>query len=126
MPGIDGSSDEPDPETDPPPPDLLDVHYPIPRTTAALRNAFEHALTPEQMTALDEKRVESWHPDSGIFHAVSRWARVMWARADAPGRAPRAGLCIPIPPPLPEALKQALGLPNKMPRKKAATRKAKP
>jgi hypothetical protein len=133
MAGIDGSSDEPDPETDPPSPEveryrMFDMNYPKPDTTLWLMNYLEEVLSPDDRRDLDWQIVQSWHPSSGQFDAVAHWARVENAHKTAGGRPPTPGMTIPASFPKPKPLFEALSKQPKakMPRKKATTRKAAP
>src|SRR4029079_16288280 len=105
---IDGSTDEPAPEIDPPGPyALFDRMYPLADSVIALRAQLKEVLTPEQF----EKGL-SWvipHPSTGIFNAVANWARIEKAHAEAGSREPIAGLTIPRREPMPVKLAELLG-----------------
>jgi hypothetical protein len=127
--GIDGSSDEPDPETDPkpaPPPDKFFELYPPVRTHHELRDRLHLALTAAEYAKLGPESVESWHPDTGRFQGVDWWCRVEIAHAESGKREPIAGLTLPRRESMPGVLAQALAVSQpKAPRKKASTRKGK-
>lgn len=125
--GIDGSSDEPDPETDPP--DPFFALYPPVRTHHELRDRLYRALTAAEYAKLGPDSVETWHPDTGIFQGIDWWCRVEIAHEDSRKRPPIAGLTIPRRGEMPGPLQQALAASQpkkKAPRKKPTTRKAKP
>ena len=131
--GIDGSSDEPDPETDPPHPDpyaMFHMNYPKASNHLELWDALRLALTAAEYELVDGDTVAAWHKSSGQFEAVAHWARVENAHNSAGKRPPTPGLTIPQRFSMPHALAHALAvsppLPPKAPRKKATTRKAKP
>ncbi len=109
--GIDGSSDEPDEATDPPRPGpyrMFELNYPAAKDTKGLLLALRDALTEDELAKLDEKTVRSWHPSSGIFYAVARWAQIFNAHRVHQDRAPTPGVVLPAQPDWPVALLQAL------------------
>lgn len=120
--GIDGTSDEPDPETDPPLPDRywgFNANYPKAENHLALWDALREALTPAEYGKLvDGKAVASWHRSSGQFEAVAHWARVENAHKVHANRAPTPGITVPARFPMPLALTQALAV--SVPEKKPA------
>lgn len=123
--GIDGSSDEPDPETDPPPPDPyfgFNANYPKATDRAALRDALHEALKPAEYALLGPESVE-WHPKSGQFEAVAHWARVENAHTSHANRKPTPGITVPARHSMPHAL--ALALAGSVEKKPKRTRKAK-
>jgi hypothetical protein len=127
--GIDGSSDDPDSETDPPPGTLVNRFfqlYPPVLTHHELRDRLHLALTKAEYAKLGPESVESWHPDTGRFQGVDWWCRVEIAHAESGKREPIAGLTLPRRESMPGVLAQALAVSQpKAPRKKAVTRKGK-
>ena len=127
--GIDGASDQPDPETDPPeanPYRMFELNYPKATDQGSLFDALHAALGPVIYANLDGDTVRGWHPDSGVFEAVANWARCENARKVHSKRPPTAGMVVPVTPTMPAALAQALVVPKPKarPRKKPTTRKA--
>lgn len=132
--GIDGSSDEPDPETDPPPPRepnrgvevyrMFDMNYPAPKDHAALHDMLMDVLTDAELSKLSWADVKTWHKSSGEFEAVAHWARVENGHTVIGKRTPTPGMTVPARFPMPGVLQQALAA--SVPTKKAkATRKKK-
>lgn len=123
--GIDGNSDEPDPETDPPNPyRMFDANYPKATTHHHLRDALYEALKPAEYALLGPDTIESWHPSSGQFEAVAHWARVENAHTSHANRKPTPGITIPARHSMPHAL--ALALAGSVEKKPKRGRKAKP
>lgn len=123
---IDGMTDDPAPEVDPPPrrPDKFAEMYPAPRDVPALRTALDLVLSPEHAAILPSKAIP-WHPDSGQFWGVAAWAMLERAHmeADARSRAgqlPIGGLYIPLRQEMPQPLRELLGL--AAPKKKRGAR----
>lgn len=116
--GIDGMSDEPDPETDPPEvgtPDSCDLFnrmYPMASHATSLRADLASVLTDEQMQTLLPVPLQM---GTAAFDAIAHWSRCEWARNEAFERARRGepsipGLYIPtcrMPPELEALLKPA-------------------
>lgn len=112
--GIDGMSDEPDPETDPPEhdkpelPDLFAQMFPIARTMPDLwTELVGWALTAEHAAHLMDKPL----PPVGTpgFDKIAHWARTTHAHRDGQQRSARGepgigGLYIPAIPPVPPEL----------------------
>jgi hypothetical protein len=129
--GISGSSDEPDPETDPPParePNrgvevyrMFDMNYPAPKTKDHLYAMLAQVLTPAEYALLPESC--PWRPSSGEFDAVSHWARVENAHKVHATRPPTAGITLPARLGMPGALQQALA--TSQPKKPAKAAKKK-
>ena len=122
--GIDGMSDEPDPETDPIFPDELQEHdkpevpdlfaelYPMARTMADLWTELcGWALTPEQADRLLHRPL----PPAGStgFDAIAHWSRVTKAHRVSDPRALPDGLYIPLVPPMPSELAAMLRVEKK-------------
>jgi hypothetical protein len=112
--GIDGMSDEPDPETDPP--GALDIFakmFPMPRDATHLTRLVLAVLPLEQ-----HAKFRDWSLPTGAgFDEIAHWARTEQARIDAQGRAQRGepgipGLYIPTAR-MPLCLSEALGLTKK-------------
>lgn len=126
--GIDGASDESDPETDPPAPrvdhyQMFDMNYPKANTYDTLVPALREALTQAEFALLDLDVVHGWHPSSGQFDAVAHWARVENAHKSHAHRKPTPGITLPARLPMPGPLAQALaGTPAE--KKRRTTRKA--
>lgn len=123
-PGIDGASEEPDSETDPPAPDpyfTFNQNYPRAETSAHLFDELHKALTETEYAKLDGDLVRSWKPATGIFDAVSHWARVENAHQSHKSRAPTPGIVLPARFPMPGPLQQALA--SSQPKKPAKTGK---
>lgn len=109
--GIDGASEQPDPETDPPAPDpywTFRQNYPAASTNEELRLALANCLAPHELNLIDWDVVKSWHPKSGVFDAVAHWARVQNAHQVHKNREPTKGITIPARFPMPGELQKAL------------------
>lgn len=111
--GIDGSTDEPAPEIDPPGPDVFAQLYPMARDHGTLRDDLHAVLTPEQYALLPNGTVEAWHPATGIFDAIAHWARIEKAHIEIPKREPIAGFYLQGRMPMPVKLAELLGKPAK-------------
>ena len=106
--GIDGSTDEPAPEIDPPGPYArFEEMYPAATDYPSLYEALKSALSDEQWRSL--RRFDQWQPASDTFRSVANWARIEKAHADAGAREPIAGLTLPRREPMPETLVDLLG-----------------
>jgi len=112
--GIDGSTDEPAPEIDPPGPYArFEEMYPAATDYPSLYEALKSALSDEQWRSL--RRFDQWQPASDTFRSVANWARIEKAHADAYAAAQRgepgmSGLTIPRREPMPEKLAELLGV----------------
>lgn len=107
--GIDGSTDEPAEEIDPPGPDVFAKLYPMARDHSTLRDHLHAVLTPEQYAKLPHGTVEAWHPATGIFDAIAHWARIEKAHTEIPKREPIAGFYLQGRMPMPVKLAELLG-----------------
>jgi len=104
--------------------------YPAPKTQHALGHLLWKVLSEEQAKAFKKGTLGTWHPSSADFQDIAHWARVFQARAEGAASAQRGepgegGITIPLLPPMPVALQQALGIvpkgaPKRVPPKKAA------
>jgi hypothetical protein len=116
---IDGNSDEPDPETDPPGAlGIFERMFPMPRDNTHLHHLLRSVVPEAQRTQL-AAWLATWPIDSGLpaFDEIAHWARTEQARIDAQGRAQRGepgipGLYIPTAR-MPLCLSDALGLTKK-------------
>ncbi len=137
--GIDGMSDAPDPETDPPERDAdgnplppppyahlagpVDPYadpyakfhelYPMPDTLDGLLNACTYGLDGEQFVRLREASA-GLQPGSVDFAPIANWARREHAHYDSEARVkhgagPIAGLTIPVQLEMPPALRRLIG-----------------
>jgi hypothetical protein len=132
---------EPEDDTDPPEHDKPELttyaeyetrhyqkfaqRYPAARDFTDLMVALGQALTLEQLKSLSAKAMVKLHPSSAEFQDIAHWARVSNARADTMASAQRGepgegGITIPLLPPMPEALMQALGMVPKRAPKRAS------
>lgn len=92
---IDGSTDEPAPEIDPPGTDLFAKMYPMAADHATLRNDLHRVLSPEHYAKLPHGTVEAWPPRSAQFDEVANWARIGKCHLDHQARAQRGEASIP-------------------------------
>lgn len=81
--GIDGSTDEPAEEIDPPGPDPFAARYPMATDHGKLRGDLAVVLGNRglRVPSLDELR--QWHERSGVFDALAHWARLEIAHMNA-------------------------------------------
>jgi hypothetical protein len=89
--------------------------YPAARDFTDLMVALGQALTLEQLKSLSAKHMVKLHPSSAEFQDIAHWARVFLARAEGAASAQRGepgegGITIPLLPPMPLPLQQALGI----------------
>lgn len=123
--GIDGNTDEPAPEIDPPGGITFNQLHPPIVTREALWDALYRVLPAEQYALLTHGKVEAWHPAQGKFSAVAHWARVDLAHNASIARGLEngiPGLVIPARVPMPEVLMEALGIKGKPARGKRGAR----
>jgi len=116
--GIDGTADEPATAIDPPiferrptPYDKFFEMYPLARTTTDLCLLLALVLPTSQYPGNDA--IAAWPPDSGIFSAVATWARIEKAHTDSVERGIAGaipGLTLPARQPMPEKLRELLGV----------------
>lgn len=108
-PGIDGSTEEPAPEIDPPSPyEKFERMYPLATNHVDLWESLRSAIPKSQCAKLPSEL--PWDADTGIFNAVATWSRIERAHLDAAQRAPIPGLTIPARLPMPEKLVELLGV----------------
>jgi len=103
--------------------------YPAPKTQHGLGHLLYEVLSTEQAKAFKKGALGTWHPSSAEFQDIAHWARVEKARADSMSSAQRGepgegGITIPLPPPMPLKLQQALGSTPKRAKKKSARKPA--
>jgi len=103
--------------------------YPAARTFPDLLVSLASVLTGEQLKSLKGKGLHRLDPSSPGFQMIAHWARVEKARADSMASAQRGepgegGITIPLPPPMPLKLQQALGSTPKRAKKKSVRKPA--
>jgi hypothetical protein len=102
--GIDGSTDEPAPEIDPPDTahdawEAFAKQWPQARDHEQLRTDLSVALQGANMPTLEQLR--EWQPDTGLFQGAAHWARLEIAHMNA---SEYPDLWIPPRQPMPERL----------------------
>lgn len=105
----------------------FEQRYPLAKGHGSLRDDLHVVLTDEQYSKLPNGTVEGWHVQSGTFHGVAHWARLMRAHKDLEAHAPGLeGMTVPKREPMPEPLATLLtgSEPAKPPKKRKGTRKA--
>ena len=123
---IDGSTDEPAPEVDPPgrpggmsiPTDLFSEMYPMARDHAGLWAELTDLLGAEQARLAANGAALPPQPGTTAFDAIAHWSRTVKAHKQGQERAQRGeggvpGLYVPLQPPMPKELKALLAKPKK-------------
>lgn len=114
---IDGATESPAPEIDPPPPvdDYAKFYamYPFAQDTPQLRQLLGTVLTLAQIGHLNAQPLPS--PDTAAFQYIAAWVRIECAHVDSEARGIAGsipGLTIPARLPMPNALKKLLNPPK--------------
>lgn len=81
--GIDGATDDPAEEIDPPGPDPFAARYPMATDHGKLRGDLAVVLGNRGMRVPSLDELRQWHERSGVFDAMAHWARLEIAHMNA-------------------------------------------
>lgn len=127
LPGINGADDEPDEDTDPPPPrvKVFELNYPAATVHVDLWEALRKALTQAEYDLIDQGVIAQLDRRSPDFRAIAHWARVENAHKTHGTRAPTPGMTVPARFSMPGALARSMtqAAPVEKPAKKRAARR---